>query len=76
MSITEKYLFKKVRFISGNFAGEKGTCVKVDGLCNDEGAMFGLRLDFELEDGRKVRAYKSEHFELDSTHHIQPGTQQ
>ena len=64
MNLKKKYLFKKVRFISGNFIGLTGLCKEVILNSTDEKAIFGIKMTFELSNSKIGYAYKSEHFEL------------
>lgn len=64
MDLKKKYLFKKVRFISGNFKGLTGLCKEVVLNINDEKAIFGIKMTFELSNKKIGYAYKGEHFEL------------
>lgn len=64
MDLKKKYLFKKVNFISGNFEGLTGLCTKIELNSNDEKAIYGIKMTFELSNKKKGFAYKSEHFEF------------
>lgn len=59
--ITAKYLNKTVHFHSGNFCGLTGLVTNVE---RSSDFMFGVRLTFQLSDGKIVYAQKSEHFKL------------
>ena len=59
--IADKYLNKTVRFHSGNFYGLTGLVTNVE---RSSDFMFGVRLTFQLSDGRIGYAQKSEHFKL------------
>lgn len=64
MDLINKYLFKKVIFISGNFKGLTGICTKIELNSNEEKAIYGIKITFEMSNKTKGFAYKSEHFEL------------
>ena len=62
--IKDKYLFKKVRFVSGNFIGLTGFCKEIEFNSNHRNAIYGIRITFDLSNGDVGYAHKSEHFEL------------
>ena len=60
--LDDKFLNKNIQFLGGNYPNESGRIFNIVYPCNDEGAIYGVRLDIQLDSGQKVRAYKTDNF--------------
>lgn len=59
MSLTEKYLGKTLKFVSGKFEGSIGQVIEV---VFDKNYTYGVYLVVKLLDNRIVHVDKSDHF--------------
>jgi len=53
----------KVFFRGGNFIGMEGTVKNVEDYCTEKNAFYGFKIQIELENGKMINAYKSEHLQ-------------
>ena len=53
----------EIYFRSGNYIGLYGKVVNVEDNCKTPNSIYGFRIDIELENGKQVVAYKSEHLQ-------------